>query len=66
MPEQLLRLPSVKAATGRSRASIYADMADGTFPKPVRIGTRSVAWRQSDIDKWIESRPSVDIGGQAA
>jgi prophage regulatory protein len=31
-------------------------MADGAFPKPVKLGTRKVAWRESDIAAWIEDR----------
>jgi len=34
---------------GRSRASIYNDMAAGRIPKPLKIGARNY-WRESDID----------------
>ena len=30
--ERILRLPEVKAATGKSRSSIYQGMADGELP----------------------------------
>lgn len=56
MQQTLLRRPLVEEHTGLSRASIYAMMAEGAFPKPVRIGKRAVAWRQSDIATWIEQR----------
>lgn len=36
-----------------SRATIFALVKSGTFPKPVRIGTRAVAWRMSDIDTYL-------------
>ena len=54
--EALLRLQSVKAATGLGRSSIYALEASGTFPKRVAIGPRAVAWRESEIQAWINSR----------
>jgi prophage regulatory protein len=54
--ETLLRLTAVKNHTGLSRSSIYALESLGQFPKRVAIGPRSVAWRQSEIQKWIESR----------
>tara|TARA_R100000935_G_C2802270_1_gene151045 strand:+ start:664 stop:855 length:192 start_codon:yes stop_codon:yes gene_type:complete len=54
MFERLMRRNEVEATTALSRAAIYAKMADGSFPKPVRIGKRAVAWRQSDIAAWIE------------
>lgn len=54
--EALLRLQSVKAATGLGRSSIYALEASGNFPKRVAIGLRAVAWRESEIQAWINSR----------
>ena len=53
---QLLRLHDAMSRTGLSRSAVYAAIADGTFPKPVRIGRRSVAWPAEDIDAWITAR----------
>lgn len=55
-PLYFLRRPEVEARVGLSRSSIYAFMATGHFPKPIRIGARAVAWRLSDIEDWISSR----------
>lgn len=52
MPK-LLRLSSVKELTGLSRSSIYAD---ATFPRPVKIGARAVAWVEDEIRDWISDR----------
>ncbi|MGA3114543.1 MAG: AlpA family phage regulatory protein [Syntrophobacteraceae bacterium] len=52
----LVRLPSVKSLTGRSRASIYKDMQDGLLPSPIKCGTRSVAWLQHEIEAVIMAR----------
>lgn len=46
--------------TGLSRSTIYAWMAAGRFPKPVPLGSRLVAWRESDVLSWIEARPSAE------
>tara|TARA_R110000765_G_scaffold37473_1_gene83006 strand:+ start:487 stop:675 length:189 start_codon:yes stop_codon:yes gene_type:complete len=54
--QKFIRLPSVKSQTGKTTSRIYAEMAEGTFPKPVKIGPRAVAWLQSEIDAWIESK----------
>lgn len=48
-PDRRLRLPEVKALTGYSTASIYAKMAEKTFPKNQTMGGRAVAWRLGDI-----------------
>lgn len=53
--ERILRLPEVKAATGKSRSSIYQGVANGTFPAPVALGPRSVGWRESDLTAWLGS-----------
>jgi prophage regulatory protein len=45
----LLRLPSVINATGLSRSGIYAYIADGLLPKPVKIGERSTAWPECEV-----------------
>ena len=53
-PVSLLRMPRVIERTGKSRGAIYADIAEGTFPAPVKIGARAVAWPSNAIDRWIE------------
>lgn len=54
--DALLRLPEVRKATGLSRAGIYRAEREGTFPKRVCISERCVAWKQSEVMKWIEAR----------
>lgn len=46
--------------TGKSRSSIYRDIRAGTFPQPVKIGPRSVAWKSGDVEAWLTSRPTRD------
>ena len=53
---QLLRLPEVKERTGLSRSVIYEYIADGRFPRPVRITPRAVAWVDEEVDAWIRER----------
>jgi prophage regulatory protein len=45
----IIRLPAVKAATGKSAASIYREMAEGTFPQSVAIGKYSRGWIEDEI-----------------
>lgn len=54
---QLLRLPKVIQRTGLARSTIYQMMSAGLFPTPVRLSKRAVAWPDTVIDKWIETRP---------
>lgn len=55
----LIRRPDVEKATGLRRSTIYAMMAEGSFPKPIRIGKRAVAWRASEVQAWIEAREAA-------
>jgi prophage regulatory protein len=54
--ERLLRLPQVKQQVGLGRSTIYAAMAEGEFPRAVKLSKRAVAWRSSAIDAWIDAR----------
>lgn len=58
-PSLFLRLPAVMKLTGLGRSTIYRMVADRRFPSPVRIASRAIAWRRTDLDRWSESRPPV-------
>lgn len=55
-PESFLRIRQVCARCGMSRSSVYAAIKSGTFPRPVKIGARSSAWRSSEVEAWIAHR----------
>lgn len=56
MTDTILRLPAVKAITGLSRSTIYARIAEGTFPKSVSLGGRAVGWLRSEVEAWLAER----------
>lgn len=62
-PGRLLRLPAVMERCGLGRSSIYAGVKNGTFPAPVRLSARAIAWREEDTDKWVSER--VTTWGQS-
>ena len=63
---RFIRLNEVLSRTGYGRTSVYRKMADGDFPKSVKLGgppidlsafdSRAVAWIEDEVDQWIESR----------
>ncbi|MDF3920127.1 AlpA family transcriptional regulator [Salinicola salarius] len=53
---RLLRRRDVELKTGKSRSAIYAGVSNGTFPAPVPIGDKSVAWLEEEVDSWIAAR----------
>jgi prophage regulatory protein len=53
--DRFMRLDEVLHTTGIGRNTVYRRMREGTFPKQVKLGPNSVAWRQSDIATWMAS-----------
>jgi prophage regulatory protein len=54
-PQSLLRLRQVLALIPISASSWWAGVRSGRFPKPVKLGPRTTAWRASDILALIDS-----------
>ena len=55
--ERLLRIDDVCYLTGLGRSTVYAKVKGGAFPHPVQLHGACVAWRESEVDAWIDSRP---------
>jgi len=56
MTYKILRRREVEARTGLSRSTLYNMMADGSFPRPLKLGARAVGWPESEIAAWFEAR----------
>ncbi|MBY4850916.1 helix-turn-helix transcriptional regulator [Serratia marcescens] len=56
MSQSLIRLPDVQRRTGYSKAWIYRLMSQGKFPASIKIGTRAIAFVESEIDDWVNQR----------
>lgn len=54
-PKKFLRLPAVIEMVGMKRATIYKRIKAGTFPEPVQIGPRAVAWDETALANWQAS-----------
>ncbi|EKS6737836.1 AlpA family transcriptional regulator [Enterobacter quasiroggenkampii] len=63
MSQSLIRLPEVQRRTGYSKAWIYRLMAEKRFPSSIKIGTRAIAFIESEIDEWILSRIEASRNG---
>lgn len=53
---KLIKLKAVMECTGLARSTVYKFIAEGRFPKPVKLGVRMVAWVESEINAWIEDK----------
>jgi prophage regulatory protein len=54
--QRILRREAVLTLIGYKKSALYELMAQGSFPKPVKLGVRAVGWRASDVAAWLASR----------
>lgn len=58
----LIRLPEVLRRTALSKTSIYDLAKSGDFPASIPLGGKAVAWLESEVEQWIQSRIAVARG----
>jgi prophage regulatory protein len=65
--ERILRRAQVEETTGLPPSTIYDKISKGTFPRPIKLGKRSVGWIEAEIVAWQKARIAErdDLGGQA-
>ena len=63
---KFIRFPEVIDRTSKSRAAIYALMDRGEFPRPVKLGSKSVAFIEHEVDAWIHRLVAKRDQAQAA
>ena len=51
-----IRMKETCHKTGLSKSSIYDLMNAGTFPKTIKLGGRSVAFVEAEVNAWMEER----------
>lgn len=51
---RLIRLPEVLKIVAMGKTRLYAKVADGSFPKPIRLSERQVRWALVDVIVWVE------------
>lgn len=56
---RLIKLKTVMDSTGLARSTVYKFIAEGRFPKPVKLGARMVAWVEEEVEEWILSKISL-------
>lgn len=59
LKRRLMRLPEVEDSIGYKKSKIYQMIDKGEFPAPVKLGSRSRAWKEEEVQEWIDERPRV-------
>lgn len=52
----LLRMPELTKKLGLCRSTIYKLMDEQGFPRPIKLTSRAVAWRESDVAAYLVKR----------
>ncbi|EDS7164697.1 AlpA family transcriptional regulator [Salmonella enterica] len=53
--KRFIRVPEVLRRVGFGRTKLYELIRQGRFPEQVKIGPRTVAFVESEIEEWIEA-----------
>jgi prophage regulatory protein len=56
IPDLCLRIGTVSSITGLSVPTIYREIGQNRFPRPIKLTAGARAWRLSEIMEWIETR----------
>jgi len=56
LTDGIIRLKELTKWLQISRSFVYAQIKNGNFPLPIRLGQRAVAWRIQDVKNWIDTR----------
>jgi prophage regulatory protein len=59
MPTRLIRLNELRKRIPLSRSRIFELMAEGRFPKNIKLSERASAWDEVEIEQWIAERKAA-------
>lgn len=62
--ESFLRLPQVLELIPVCKSAWWQGCKDGRFPKPIKLGPRTTAWRASDIAALVRQLSQQDTQGE--
>ena len=57
--KEFLRMKDIQQMTALSKSTIYRLISEGSFPKQVKIGKRTVVWVRSDVSNWMDQQLSA-------
>jgi len=56
MLQKLIRKKDLKHYCGLSRTAIEERVKAGTFPQPIKIGQRNIAWLETELEAWQQEQ----------
>ena len=59
MVDIVIRLPEVARRCGVAKITIQKWVKQGKFPKPLKLATHAIGWRESTVDEWLRIQEDV-------
>lgn len=56
MSTRILPIDQVLDRTGLSRRTLYTEISEGRFPKPVQLTARRVGWPEADVENFLTGK----------
>lgn len=56
---KLIRPTELANLLGISKVTLWRMENRGELPARIRISRRAVGWKESDIEEWLDNRPSI-------
>lgn len=63
LPCRLLDRGAVLELVPVSYPTLWKWMRTGRFPRALQIGEQKLAWREDEVQNWIETRPRQELKG---
>ncbi|EDT7238847.1 TPA: helix-turn-helix transcriptional regulator [Salmonella enterica subsp. enterica] len=52
LPTDLITIKEVEKTTGFKKSAIYLRIVQGTFPRQVKLGSRTARWVRGEVEAW--------------
>ncbi|MBW2187062.1 MAG: AlpA family phage regulatory protein [Deltaproteobacteria bacterium] len=52
--ERFLRIKQLLEIVPLGKSTVWKLVAEGKFPQPIKLSERCTAWRESDIQQWMD------------
>ena len=56
----------VRLGIVNNRMTLRRWIERGIFPKPIKLGPNSLAWREPDVEAYLERASATDVPNEAA
>lgn len=56
MSKTLIKISEVSNRAGICKSYIYKLISQNRFPRPVKVGSRAIAFVESEVDEWVDAR----------